>query len=77
MRKVTLWLGAGLFNWSMRHQDGTRPAEAARELTGEDRRFLELAMEEYSQARCYPQQEPALVLLLCLLSCLWLLLVRC
>ena len=38
----------------MRHQDGTRPAEPARELTEEDRRFLELAMEEYAQARPAP-----------------------
>lgn len=56
-------LKAGLFKWSMRHQDGTRPAEAARELTEEDRRFLELAMEEYAQARpapvrCHSQAEP-------------------
>ena len=60
-------LEAGLFKWSMRHQDGTQPSEAARELPEEDRRFLELAMEEYSQARpapmrCYPQQGPTLSL---------------
>ena len=65
LHKVALCLGleAGLFKWSMRHQDGTQPPEAARELTEEDRHFLELAMEEYTQARpafasCCPQQEP-------------------
>ena len=66
--------GAGLFNWSMRHQDGTRPAEPARELTEEDRRFLELAMEEYAQARpapvhCCIQAEPTPSCQSCLSPC--------
>ena len=43
---------AGLFEWSMRHQDGTHPSDpaAVRALSDEDRHFLEQAMQEYSQA---------------------------